>query len=165
LDIINEVLITLRRIIRAIDIHSKNLSQFEGLTVPQLILLKEIAVVDEISVGELAKSVNLSGATVTSILDRMEKRDLIKRHRGLDDKRKVLIKISGKGSELVSKAPPLLHHRFISEFNKLDDWEQTRILSSLQQVALMMDARDLEVFPVLSIDPLIIQNNEKIRRS
>ena len=40
---------------------------------------------------------------------------------------------------------------FIERFNKLDDWEQSLLLSSVQRVANMMDANELDAAPILNI--------------
>ena len=78
-DILNKVLISLRRIMRAVDLHSRSLNQRYGLTGPQLIILRELSRLGEISGSELARSVSLSLPTVTGILTRLEKRDLVSR--------------------------------------------------------------------------------------
>ena len=67
----DEVLKTLRRIIRVIDLHSKKLVQKYGLTGPQMLVLKELLSLNELPVSVLAKNVSLSHATVTSMLDRL----------------------------------------------------------------------------------------------
>ena len=59
-----QVLVALRRVTRAIDLHSKQLVQTHGLTGPQALLLKELLRAEETSVGELARRVSLSQATV-----------------------------------------------------------------------------------------------------
>ena len=70
-DISEEVLVTIRQIVRAIDLHSKKLAKTYGLTGPQLIVLQEIADRDVLTTGDLAKNISLSHATVTSIVDRL----------------------------------------------------------------------------------------------
>ena len=158
-DIAKKVLVTLRKIIRAIDIHSKKLVQKYGITSPQLIILQEINRGVEVSVGQLARNVILSDATVTVIIDRLEKQGLVVRTRSLSDKRKVLINLTEKGEEILKKAPPLLQERFTEELNNLETWEQTLILSSLQRIASMMEAEELSAKPHLfsesdsAIDP------------
>ena len=62
-----KVIITLRQIIRAIDIQSKYLYKCYGLSGPQLIILRELSGVPEISIGHLAKEISLSQATVTDL--------------------------------------------------------------------------------------------------
>ncbi|MEE4606381.1 MAG: MarR family transcriptional regulator [Desulfobacteraceae bacterium] len=50
-----------------------------GLTGPQLITLREIANAVEISITNIAGGVSLSQPTVTGILDRLEKRGLVRK--------------------------------------------------------------------------------------
>ncbi|RJP32569.1 MAG: MarR family transcriptional regulator [Candidatus Omnitrophota bacterium] len=140
----DQVLLSLRRITRAIDVYSKSLVRSYGLTGPQLIILKELAGLPEMSVGDLAKNISLSNATVTDILDRLEKRELVKRTRCNMDRRKVMVKVTDSGRELLFKTPSLLQERFEVKFAELQEWEQTLILSSLQRIAAMMDTKDLE---------------------
>ena len=55
-----------------------------------------------------------------------------------------------QGAKMVDTSPPLLHDRFINSFQNLKEWEKTAILSSLQRIAEMMSAEDLDAAPVLS---------------
>src|SRR5690606_42124076 len=93
----------------------------------------------------------LSQATITTILDRLEKRELIQRLRGSTDKRRVYARLTGEGLALLEKAPTPLQEEFIARFSELNDWEQSLILSSLQRVAAMMTAGDIDASPVLDL--------------
>ncbi|MFC1493184.1 MarR family winged helix-turn-helix transcriptional regulator [candidate division KSB1 bacterium] len=145
----DEILIALRKIIRAIDLYSKKLGQQYSLTVPQLILLREIEKYKELNVSDLARKSNLSNATVTSILDRLEKKELIIRNRSTIDKRQVMVSLTDNTEGILAKTPPLLQENFIAKLRKLEDWEQTLILSSLQRIASMMEAGKLDATTVL----------------
>jgi DNA-binding MarR family transcriptional regulator len=147
--ICDEVLVSLRRIMRAIDLHSKHLVEEYGLTGPQLIVLKELTGHRELSVGKLAKAVSLSQATVTGILGRLKKRRLVETHPDQADRRRVLVQATKLGKDTLRGAPSLLQDHFVAELEKLEEWEQTLILSSLQRVVSMMEAEKLEAVPVL----------------
>ena len=144
-----EVLAALRRIIRAIDLHSRSLVMRYGMTGPQLIVLKAIGEMPDSTVGQLARHVSLSSATVTSILDRLESRGMIERMRSPQDRRKVLVNLTGNGVEILEQSPFLLQERFVAEFGKIQDWEQTLILSSLQRVASLMEIEHVKAPPFL----------------
>ncbi|MFW6215445.1 MAG: MarR family winged helix-turn-helix transcriptional regulator [Alkalispirochaetaceae bacterium] len=148
-DLSVEVLETLRKIIRAIDIHSRKLSKEFGLTGPQLVVIKEIASKGKVSIGEVAKAVSLSQATVTSILDRLEQRDLVRRDRSDEDRRRVLVHVTDRAHSVLQSNPNFLQDEFLRRFTALAEWEQTLILSSIQRIAAMMDATDLKVDPIL----------------
>lgn len=151
---IEQVLITLRRIIRAADLHSKQLVKTAGLTAPQLLLLQAIRERGDVTIGELSKGINLSQATVTTILDRLEKRKLVYRVRSQQDKRKVNAYLTQQGNSMLDSAPTPLQAHFIRRFHELPDWEQNMILSSLQRVAHMMDAEHIDASPFLDVGDL-----------
>jgi DNA-binding MarR family transcriptional regulator len=151
---VDEVLISLRRIIRATDIHSRQLVKSSGLTSPQILLLQTLMKVKEMPVGELAECITLSQATVTAIIDRLEQRGLVQRIRATSDRRKVLISLTEQGTKAINQAPEPLQQHFIRQFEALEQWEQTQILSVLQRVAKMMDADQIDASPYLELGPL-----------
>lgn len=153
-NISDEVLISLRRLIRAIDLHSRYLSKHFGLTGPQLIILRELTRAEEMSPGKLAASVSLSQATVTGITDRLEKRRLITKTKSEVDRRRVVIRTTEACRQLLDQAPPPIQESFLNQFGQLNDWEQSMILSSLQRLVQMVDAKDINAAPVLVSGPL-----------
>jgi len=157
---IEEVLVALRRVIRATDLHSKHLAKTTGLTAPQILLLQTIRNQGEITIGELANQMSLSQATVTSILDRLEKRKLVYRERSKKDKRKVHAYLTNLAAETLKDAPIPLQDHFTTQFSDLLEWEQTMIISSLQRVAQMMDAQHIDASPVLDIGLLDRQSTQ-----
>jgi DNA-binding MarR family transcriptional regulator len=148
-----QVLICLRKIMQAISLHSRSLVKQVGLTGPQLIFLKAVAKSEGMPVGEIAKAISLSQATVTGILERMVKRGLVSRQRSERDKRQVLIHLTPAGEQILAQAPPLMQASFLKQLEHLEDWEQTMILSALQRIIHMMGAEALAVAPILAPDP------------
>ena len=144
-----EVLLTLRRIVRAIDLRSRQLMQTVGLTGPQLSVLRTIDHQGEIAAGKLAAEIHLSQGTLTTILERLERRGLIARRRCKQDKRRVLCTLTTAGQEVLASVPTPLQDDFVASFQRLAEWEQTLMLSSLQRVAEMLNAQQLEVAPNL----------------
>jgi len=137
------VLSTLRQIIRAIDIHSRQLSKEYGLTGPQLIVISEIGQYGTMTIGELARRISLSQATVTTILDRLELKNLAERTRDKQDKRRVYVDITDKARTILETHPNFLQEAFVRRFNALEEWEQTLILSSIQRISAMMNTAEL----------------------
>ncbi len=147
----NDVLVALRRLIRATDLHSRHLAKTSGLTSPQLLLLQAIHDNQQVTIRHLADQISLSQATVTTILNRLETRGLVRRQRSDSDRRKVHTHLTKEGQSVLDAAPAPLQSQFVERFSKLDDWEQTAIVSALQRVAHMMDASDLDASPVLDV--------------
>ena len=153
----DNVMIALRKIIQAIDMNSKKLVKRVGLTGPQLVILQEISNQGEVTAGEIARAVSLSQATVTGILERMEKRGLLARQRSDRDKRRIMVSITATGEQVLKDAPPLMQEAFVERFTSLQDWEQTMILSALQRLVSIMDARAIDAAPFLATNPLVNQ--------
>lgn len=150
-----EVLVALRRIIRAVDMHSRRLIQTTGLSGPQVVLLQVMGQSDTVTAGELARRASLSQATVTTILDRLEERGMVSRKRSSDDKRRVHVALTEKGRDALSTAPRLLQDNFVKSFSALPDWEQHLLIASLERVAQMMNASDLDASPFLHTGELV----------
>lgn len=146
-----EVLVSIRQIIRAIDSQSKKLNKESGLTTPQFIIMRAINELGEVTIGELSANTNMSQATASTILDRLEKHLLIERVRNATDKRKVHALLTERGKQILIDTPTPLQQSFVDEFQRLEEWEQSLILSSLQRLSSMMNAKDIQVAPVLEL--------------
>lgn len=144
----------MRRIIQAIDLHSRHLNKTCGLTGPQLILLGEINRSGEISIGDLAKAISLSQATVTDIISRLEARGLVTRQRSLIDRRKVFVTTTPQSEMLLKNLPSPFQEVFIQRFSNLQDWEQLMILSALKRLVTLMGAKEIEAAPILTTEVL-----------
>ncbi|MBP1149991.1 MULTISPECIES: MarR family winged helix-turn-helix transcriptional regulator [Methylocaldum] len=147
MEINEQVLIELRRIVRALDLQSKQLQKV-GLTGSQLMVLRALTKQGPLTANQLSQAVNLSQGTITTVLDHLELKALIRRERSAEDKRRLTITLTDSGREALRHAPSLLHVDFVAAFRQLNDWEQTLILSSLQRVAGMMDMSRVKPKPV-----------------
>ncbi len=134
-----EVLRALRQIIQAVDLHSRQLLRQHGITGPQLVILQEVAAFGPLTVSQLAKATSLSQGTVTNILMRLEKGELVTRTRSREDKRRVYIDVADKCRDMLATAPSPLHETFVEQFGGLEEWEQEMILSALKRLAAIME--------------------------
>jgi DNA-binding MarR family transcriptional regulator len=146
----DRVIVALRRIVRAIDLHSHHLAERFQVTGPQLTALKELARLGCVPVGVLARNVHVSHPTMTGILDRLERRGLVRRTRDTQDRRRMKVAVTPAGQKLLQSAPSPLQDRFRSQFSRMEEWEQTQMLATLQRIAAMMDAEELDAAPVLT---------------
>jgi len=149
-----ELLIALRKVIRAIGLHSKHLNKTSGLTSPQLIIMQDIDKTPGVNSGQVAKNVTLSAATVTNIIDRLESKNLVSRERNTQDKRKVSLYLTDNGKAILLNAPQPLQEHFIENFSNLAQWEQSQLLSSMERIADMMNANELDASPLLELSAM-----------
>ena len=150
----DEVLRNLRKITRAIDLYSKKMVNQYGMTGSQALLMRELLEAEPLPVSVLSQRVSLSHATVTGILNRLHKKGLVTRERDDEDKRRIMVGLSVQGRELIGGVPSLLQEEFLTRFNSMEDWEQSLLLSSLQRVASLMNAQDIDAAPLLTSGPI-----------
>ena len=145
----DDILISLRRITRATELYSQKLAKESGLTAPQLLLMQGIEKKGSPSTSTLARHIVVSQATVTRIIDRLERGGLVVREKCSKDKRVVNVSLTDLGREKLSAAPEPLQAEFYRKFRGLEDWEQQMLRSALLRIAKMMDADELDVAPIL----------------
>ncbi len=146
----DDILRAIRRIVQGITIHSKQLYRKTGLTVPQLLCLRAIAAArgHSITAAEVSRAIGIGPATLTGILDRLERSDLIRRERLTQDRRKVSLTLTPKGEERL--AARSLQDRFMHRLTEIDESSRQEILGSLVQVVEMIDASSIDAAPVLA---------------
>lgn len=142
-----QVLVALRQITRASELHSRRLMRDFGLSIPQLVVLLAIEELDKVTVRQISEHISLSQATVTTILNRLEERGLVLRRRSSDDRRVVHQELTEAARAIMQRQPPVLQEGFMQRFGTLEAWEQTALLSALQRLAAMMEAEELAAEP------------------
>jgi DNA-binding MarR family transcriptional regulator len=148
------ILRSLRRILHAVEIHSRKLSATYRITTPQLLCL--LAVRDEgpLTPTAIANRVVLSASTVVGILDRLEEKGWVRRERGTRDRRLVHVSLTEEGRRLAEGAPSPLQDTFAEALRALPESEQAAIARSLERVVDLMEAGHLAVAPILESRPI-----------
>jgi DNA-binding MarR family transcriptional regulator len=149
---VDEALIALRRILRAAELFARSLARAAGLTPAQLRVLQ---IIDgrggSTTPKTLSEQMGVSQATVTALVDKLVARDLVTRMRSETDRRQSNVTITETGRAAVADVPDALQQRFVIAFEALRDWEQAQLVSSLERVAAMMNATEIDASPVLTI--------------
>src|SRR5690606_33679803 len=135
-------------------LYSPHLSKTLGLTAPQLTASQSVQTHGAVTIGDLARATSLSQATVTTIVTRLERRAHLRRENSHPDRRTVHVALPAAGRQALAGAPAPLQEELVRELTLLEPWEQSMILSSLQRVARMMDAEDIDASPVLDVGDL-----------
>ncbi|BCR04277.1 hypothetical protein DESUT3_13460 [Desulfuromonas versatilis] len=148
------ILQSIRRIIRAVEIHSRKLTQDHDITGPQLGCLLALAEEGPLTTTQLARKVYLSPSTIVGIVDRLESKALVTRQRGSQDRRQVRIGVTEAGEALVASAPSPLQETLAESLKGLPELEQVSITLALEKLVDMMEARRIEASPVLETGPI-----------
>lgn len=142
---------SLRRIIRSIDMDSRQMINQYQITAPQLLCLKSLGKYESLTVAGVAKEVHLSASTVIGILDRLEAKKFINRERSKRDRRVVDVSISQKGREYLKKAPESLQDKLEKGLGELNELEQSTISLALDRIIELMGIEEVEASPILEV--------------
>ncbi|TJZ92926.1 MarR family transcriptional regulator [Paracoccus gahaiensis] len=146
-------LIALRRILRATEQYERDLAQAVGLTPAKLRVLQILAARDDRTATPtlLAAQMGVSQATVTALVDQLDKLGLTQRQRSSTDRRQLHVILTDSGATALAEAPDALQQHFVRGFHALKDWEQAMLVASLERVAAMLNAQGIDASPVLTL--------------
>lgn len=150
----DESLIALRRILRATELYARDLAQAAGMTPAQLRVLQIVDEKGGATPKALSGQMRVSQATVTALVDKLVASGMVERFSSEIDRRQTNIRMTPRGQVTLERAPDALQQRFVRAFDALADWEQAQLVSSLERVATMLDATDIEASTVLTTGEL-----------
>lgn len=128
----------LRQITHELNKYSKYLQEKHGITIPQIITLREIYEHGPLSFSELTKIVSLNNSTVTGIVDRLEKQQVVQRTRTSPDRRRIDIVITQKGIDFLTNTPPPIQPGLIEGLEKMNKKEVDTILWSIETLLSLL---------------------------
>lgn len=147
---------SMRRIAHALDVHSHRLGREVGLTLPQLAVLGCIRDLGEATSRAIAREAHLTPPTVTGILDKLEGKGMVERHRSRDDRRLVHTRLTAAGQRALETAPSPGGEVFRHGFTCLAPSERAQILTAFEKVADLLTGAEPPVDtlpPVNSLPP------------
>jgi DNA-binding MarR family transcriptional regulator len=122
---------------------TRMLAEGHGLTGSQLLVLKILEPVGQLSLSALSERIRAKNSTVTGIIDRMERDGLVSRRRSEEDRRVVFLELTGKGKKLASGVqvdPMHLFRALLEDLPHADAVELERIMTKLaRRVREMID--------------------------
>ncbi len=150
----NHALIALRRIFRVTELSSRELARKSELTASQLLVLRYLGESGAALPSAIAKSIELKQATVTVLVNKLEDAGLVTRRRDTEDRRRVWVELTISGHAAREKSPDFLQNRFERGFEGLEEWEQAMVIATLERIASLLDAEEIEAAPVLDVGDL-----------
>lgn len=93
------------------------------------------------SAGELARRAELTSGTMTARLDHLEREGLVRRHRDPDDRRSVLVELTGKGRRKVEQTVGVQGEKEKLLAAALTPKEMEQLNSLLRRVMISVETR------------------------
>jgi len=107
LQLSNQICFPLYSVSRLITKAYKPYLEKMGITYPQYLVLMVLWENDRISVNQISEKLVLNTNTLSPLLKRMEKMNLLQRNRSSKDERSVIVELTEKGENLQNQAAPI----------------------------------------------------------
>ncbi|MBD3636427.1 MAG: MarR family transcriptional regulator [Crocinitomicaceae bacterium] len=151
-----EILVGLRKIIRAINLESKQIQKEHGISIPQLLCLNYLKNQPEYksTSKELKAYMNLNASTISGIVGRLEKKGYLARVPVKEDKRVSSILLTGLGLKIIDQIPPLMHDKLTHKLQQLPASKLNDIQGAISLLIEFMGTESLDASPVIMVqDP------------
>ena len=142
---ISDIMQSLRRIFKAIQVYSQEVSQNFGITGPQLWALKILSINGSLPLGQLSQKMYLHPSTISGVVDRLEQKGYVVRDRGHEDRRVVMVQLTPKGKKVISKTPNPIQGKMIYGLRNLKRGDLNAIYHSVVKLVKMVEAQNMKV--------------------
>jgi DNA-binding MarR family transcriptional regulator len=148
------ILQALRRVLRQVELGSKELESSHGVTAPQLLSLLVICERGSLTQAELSRHILLSASTLVGVLDRLEGKHLIERHRDTNDRRRIHLVPTERGRLVAGSAPLPVHERLVRALSGMESEKRNAMAEQLELLVDILDAREVDDSAVLAPGPI-----------
>lgn len=127
-----QIMDCLRYIFKAMRVSSSQFEKQMGLSVAQVFVLKHLHDQNALSINELAERTVTHQSSVSVVVKKLDEQGLVARNPSPEDSRKVLVSLSEKGRELLSKIPRTAEEELLDSLIKMPR-EKSQMLASLMK--------------------------------
>lgn len=113
---------------------SKDLSR-GNISFAQFYLMSYLCTSKELTMTDIARKMGHSTAAATGLVDRLEKLGYVERMHAADDRRKVLVRITQKGVELVNRLRGALQDRVAEAMTEAKSSDVNTFVSTVSEAA------------------------------
>ena len=99
----------------------------DKVSYPQFFLLAYLSSEEYLTMSDIAKKMGHSTAAATGLVDRLEKLSFVERIHAAEDRRKIMVRITKKGTELVTKMRGEIADSLSSVMSEMDEDEADTI--------------------------------------
>lgn len=148
------ILKALRRILRQVELSSKELEASHGVTAPQLLSLLVICEHGSVTQAELSRHILLSASTLVGVLDRLEGKGLILRQRDTIDRRRINLVPTDQGRRVAAVAPLPTHERLVRALPDMSPVRRASLAEHLEELVDILGAGSVDDGAVLAPGPI-----------
>ncbi len=115
---------------------ARALASEADLTMSQFGVLEALLHLGPLSQGDICHKLLLSGSNITTVIDNLEKRQLVRRERRTDDRRVVEVSLTAKGRHVIEGLFPDHARRITNLFSALTPKQQDQLAALCRTLGL-----------------------------
>jgi DNA-binding MarR family transcriptional regulator len=141
---VSAIVAGLRRVVRALEVYSHEVRRDYGLTAPQLWGLKTLERGGPFTVSELASALLVHQSSASLLVNRLERRGLVRRTRQQEDRRFVRIEPTEQGLALAAQAPEPAQGRLLHGLSRMSAGRIRNIRRAVDDLVGAMEAENVQ---------------------
>jgi DNA-binding MarR family transcriptional regulator len=106
-----------------------------NVSFPQFFLLAYLSSEDYLTMSDIAKKMGHSTAAATGLVDRLEKLNYVERMHAAEDRRKIMVRITQKGTELVARMRGEIASNLSDVMSEMDEEEADIVAHANRAIA------------------------------
>lgn len=134
----------LRRISATIKQKGREILNDFPITPPQFVALQWLKEHGDMTIGELSSKMYIANSTMTDLVDRMEKSELVQRVRSTNDRRVVQVHLLDKGRDIIDQVIRARQQYLQDVLSKFDTEEIKTIKAHLARLYNVMEKGELQ---------------------
>lgn len=152
-----DILMDLRKIIRAVNLEGKRVEKTYGVSIPQYLCLKHLNSSPNYtaSLSELREVLQLNPSTITGVVQRLERNGYAARLPKTEDRRKTVIVLTQKGASVVQDNPDILHKQLLDRLKNMPEGEYERLSEAFKEIIRFLDVDELDASPIVTSEATI----------
>ena len=115
--------------------------EFSDLSVTEMHIIEAIGCDREMTMTEVARDLEITVGTLTTAINRLIKKEYVERRRIEEDRRVVLIKLTGKGEEAFKSHKQFHDDMIKSIMEELPQEEEVVLISSLKRMVNFFETK------------------------
>ena len=145
---VKQIVKSIRRLYRAVYLDYSKGSRVNGLTGSQGGVLRILLNNGSLSSADLSRKLYVKPSNITGIIDRLEKKSLVKRVRKEGDRRVALITLTETGTILSKSIPDPIEKKLVSGLGHMGEDDVEQISRIMTQILNLVDASEISCAPL-----------------
>ena len=139
--VLNKLLVQLFNDILQIEKNAMNNTEFKDLSITEIHTIEAIGKEGNRTMGEIANDLRITVGTLTTAINRLIKKGYVERKRIEEDRRVVLIKLTGKGEEAFKSHKQFHDDMIKSIMEEHPQEEEVVLISSLKRMVNFFETK------------------------